>query len=494
MSNTVRIALRVIVLFTIIRSGSAQDLVKPFHVIAHSTVLIVTQKDANLSVGVGVIIDSSATGSVILTAAHVLEPPQVEALHLPSVSNVTVYQGFNSEPISTAVSVPASDLDHTLDLALVRISKPNLPVSCLAAGSFPAGDRIGIAAYSMRSLAKNTLTISDLPNLMKRAYTYQTVREGVIGQITPDDIEYFAPEELGFSGGPIFDEQSSLVMAVVQKAFQVGYKQSIATYESTANRPFKDFVSSRMSHMEFVDNSIRRYGSAGQPRFPDMARNGRMVMLQTTSDGGRNDRGMLTSYAEMVAQGIREMFGLADLIRRDDRQLQTDLIGVEEEADRTRIRFNFFQQLCDLHQAAGVVGLKRVVDQDLSVVRYQVSYIDCAGDVYETVNIEPFPASPSSDGRLRDMEFAKMRKDISEGLGRTPVTARGNFKIFGTYIGDGEHRSFSTIRRSEIKPDVLIINVAPGARQPFLGSGMEKRSLLSTNMTWPSLGLIQMIS
>src|SRR6202034_3438771 len=93
------------------------------------------------------------------------------------------------------------------------------------------------------------------------AFTYPTVREGIVGGSNMTGTEFFAPVEKGYSGGPIFEERTGLVFAVTQKANQVDYQLSTSTFISISGIEFARFLDKHLTRVPLVSNSNDNYQS-----------------------------------------------------------------------------------------------------------------------------------------------------------------------------------------------------------------------------------------
>jgi serine protease Do len=144
--------------------------------------------------GSGVAVASGAWGTQILTVQHVIDG----ASHLRAT-------------LDDARSVPARVVaaDEKKDVALVEIAVPDRPVARLgsSAGREP-GTQVGIAGYPIPDEFED-----------EHLVTKTSLFAGRISSVLNDSVELDLPVIPGESGGPIFDAQSGVVVALAESRF-----------------------------------------------------------------------------------------------------------------------------------------------------------------------------------------------------------------------------------------------------------------------------------
>jgi serine protease Do len=144
--------------------------------------------------GSGVAVASGAWGTQILTVQHVIDG----ASHLRAT-------------LDDARSVPARVVaaDEKKDVALVEIAVPDRPVARLgsSAGLEP-GTQVGIAGYPIPDEFED-----------EHLVTKTSLFAGRISSVLNDSVELDLPVIPGESGGPIFDAQSGVVVALAESRF-----------------------------------------------------------------------------------------------------------------------------------------------------------------------------------------------------------------------------------------------------------------------------------
>jgi S1-C subfamily serine protease len=144
--------------------------------------------------GSGVIVDSGAWGSQILTVQHVI----ADASHL----HVTV-----GERRLLPARVTASD--KKADLALVEVTAPNLPAAVLGTSrGIEPGEPIGVAGYPIPDAFED-----------EGLGVATSVYAGRVSSLRKDALELDLPVIPGESGGPVFDVANGAVIALAESRF-----------------------------------------------------------------------------------------------------------------------------------------------------------------------------------------------------------------------------------------------------------------------------------
>ena len=144
--------------------------------------------------GSGVIVDSGAWGSQILTVQHVI----ADASHL----HVTV-----GERRLLPARVTASD--KKADLALVEVTAPNLPAAVLGTSrGIEPGEPIGVAGYPIPDAFED-----------EGLGVATSVYAGRVSSLRKDALELDLPVIPGESGGPVFDVANGTVIALAESRF-----------------------------------------------------------------------------------------------------------------------------------------------------------------------------------------------------------------------------------------------------------------------------------
>ena len=144
--------------------------------------------------GSGVIVDSGAWGSQILTVQHVI----ADASHL----HVKV-----GERRLLPARVTASD--KKADLALVEVTAPNLPAAVLGTSrGIEPGEPIGVAGYPIPDAFED-----------EGLGVATSVYAGRVSSLRKDALELDLPVIPGESGGPVFDVANGTVIALAESRF-----------------------------------------------------------------------------------------------------------------------------------------------------------------------------------------------------------------------------------------------------------------------------------
>ena len=482
-------------------SSAQTDLVTTFAAIRPSLFLIQAKGTSGFCFGVGFVIDSSDLGSTLLTAAHVLNQnecgsnpmSQSDGQNLPA--SVSVYSPPSPIPLAESIQVPSTNVDVNRDLAIIQISTPNLPVTCLKAGAPRAGTHIGLAAFSVRTPNGKPDLTGPFTNFVN--FTYPVVREGIVGGSNQDGTEYFAPVEFGFSGGPIFEARTGLVFAVTQKALQVQYKVSTATLVSIAGIEFSRFIAAHTKNISMVPNPATRYESIQHTVYPDMAAAGRLVLLRSVLDPPA-DSPNLIPVEGLLKQVITDEMQLSDLFDEDDVLLQDQLKKAKANLYpwlRDQLTTDYYRRLCATDHAVGLISARRsimTVPSGESTVQYELSFKDCWGANFKTVMVPeiPLPGEDNFYFTHRD-EWNQVdhgMRDALEHLGKNRSALR-NFAMYGIPLADGERRMFMGLER---QPDgsIRTKNVFTGG-SAFL-SGLREGVTINSFNGIPSANLTLM--
>lgn len=144
--------------------------------------------------GTGVVVESNARGSRILTAEHVIHDSRDLRATLDE---------------RRAVPARVIAADEKDDLALVTIDVPHRPVARLARSSnVEPGTQIGIAGYPVPDAFED-----------EHLVTKTSVFFGRVSSVRNDTIELDLPVIPGESGGPVFLADSGRVIALAQSRF-----------------------------------------------------------------------------------------------------------------------------------------------------------------------------------------------------------------------------------------------------------------------------------
>jgi serine protease Do len=144
--------------------------------------------------GSGIAVASGPWGTQILTVQHVIDG----ASRLRATLDDT-----------RSVPAKVTAADEKLDLALVEIAVPNRPVARLgSSANLEPGTQIGIAGYPIPDEFQDE-------HLITRASLFG----GRVSSVLNDSLELDLPVIPGESGGPVFEAQSGLVVALAESRF-----------------------------------------------------------------------------------------------------------------------------------------------------------------------------------------------------------------------------------------------------------------------------------
>jgi serine protease Do len=185
------------------RTLEGDPLVRTFRMIRPSVVLLTMKIPSDDpkkkgkfddAYGSGVIIDSGAWGSQILTVQHVIE----DASHLHAT-------------VGERRLLPARviAIDKKADLALVEVSAPNLPAAVLGSSrGVEPGEPIGVAGYPIPDAFED-----------EGLGVATSVYAGRVSSIRKDALELDLPVIPGESGGPVFDVTNGTIIALAESRF-----------------------------------------------------------------------------------------------------------------------------------------------------------------------------------------------------------------------------------------------------------------------------------
>jgi len=146
--------------------------------------------------GSGVVVASGPWGSRILTDAHVIDDAR----------NLRATIGDRGKPVPTRLVARSND---EIDLALLDVPTPNLPVVAFAAGvDVEPGLPVGILGYP-------------IPDAFEDERLRRTVSlyAGRIASVRNGTLELDAPIIPGESGGPVFDGRTGGVIGIAESRF-----------------------------------------------------------------------------------------------------------------------------------------------------------------------------------------------------------------------------------------------------------------------------------
>ncbi|MHB8461459.1 MAG: S1C family serine protease [Vulcanimicrobiaceae bacterium] len=146
--------------------------------------------------GSGILVASGAWGSDILTVAHV-------------VKGARMLEARFSTGRIVAAQIVASSADR--DLALLRVSVPNLPIAHLSSSSnlrTQRGREIGVLGYPI----PDEFTDEHLGRAM-------SFNAGRLSAVRHDALEVMVPIVPGESGGPIFFLDDARIIGIAQSRF-----------------------------------------------------------------------------------------------------------------------------------------------------------------------------------------------------------------------------------------------------------------------------------
>jgi hypothetical protein len=464
-NRLLQVIIAVTFLNLISQAASAQDLASSYHAIAPTLVLIRVDDGQYTRWGTGFIMHSSAKGSLILTAAHVLVGESL-IQPLEGVGRVYVYwlhqpYGPDQEqaPLASNITVPTASIDVRLDAALIRVDHPNLPVLCFGTEELPAGSRIGLAAFSQRQLRGKERIKNDQSIEEQLSETWPTVREGTLGSRGRSVVEFYIPSEEGFSGGPIFDERSSIAFAIVHGSANFAGMVPRATDVSMAyGFDLERFVDTQLQFTEFVRGNSRKLVTYP---YPDISRRFRMVLLDLPTSGTPNSQALNNRIEFVLRVAMANSIG----IPLDEPPIEVTESGLDtsskvENDVEFEMRSSKYRQLCNAHNASGVVAIKRSYNQDNNGgIIFSISYQDCFGSTYKTIVT---PLIHVTDKTPENDLVGIAQKIADSFLPEQPVdVARfGNLRTYGVFIGNGEHRAFFSLHRIP-SGAVLATNVLP---------------------------------
>lgn len=435
----------------------AQDLGPAFDAVGASLVWI----EVGSHEGTGFVIHSSAKESMILTAAHVLgiEPGSPAK----PVTGVSVYWLHHSKShLASNITVPQEEIDTEHDLALIRVKVPNLHVTCMGDETPGNGTSIGLAAFSQRQVRGRDYAPGDESDADERlGETWPTVRGGVLGQARLNEVEYFIPSEKGFSGGPIFDARTGVAFGVVQGQAEFVGAAPMATQ---VTKGFGRYVRSFVEHDEIPELVSSLLMHKLMYHYPDISRRGRFVMLDLPSSGKPLSPELNNRIEYVLQSALRNRL---DIYYGGD---STEVSGADispfvpgEPKERTELRANNYLELCNQHNAVAVIAIKRIYSADgPDSVQFQFAYQDCIGTTYKKA-LSPVFHHLTSLLTFDNLEYiiADMSKHIEDSFLADQRDADRflNFKTYGIFLADGEHRSFFSLHRlpsgTVIATDVL---------------------------------------
>lgn len=448
---------------------AADDLVVPFDAVQRSLVLIETAGKTGYCFGAGFVIDSSSEGSTILTAAHVLtecNSPAIlpEGAAVPkTLDGVSVYLPPNVKPLGSNIAVPLTDIDTNLDLAIIHVPSPNLPVTCLKAGPPRPGAALGLAAFSVRTPTGSPNIEGPFSSFVNA--TYPVVRAGMVGGSNKAGTEYFAPVEYGFSGGPIFEEKTGLAFAVTQKAIQIQYRISTATLVSISGDAFARFIAEHAENIQLVPEPDRESKSIHGGVFPDISRTGRLVLLQEGPDYPdllKDDKYRAFGMDKLLRDALIEELQLSDLIEIDHRKLFPTVGGLIGAF----LNNDFYHRTCDTNHAVGFLELHRSLSRNRGgvFINYELSFSNCWGDVFKHAVIPTLTLGNEKRHNFSSSAVESESKQIIR-LALVPDekerSVLRNFSQYGLPLADGERRIFMILGHA---PDgsTIVENIGEG--------------------------------
>ncbi len=185
------------------KSPAGDPFVRSFHALRPSVVLF-TMKipsddpkkkgEFDDAYGTGVVIASGRWGSRILTVEHVIH----DARRLRAC-----VAGKNGVPARVVAS------DEKADLALVDVTTPDLPAATLGTTrGLEPGTAVGVAGFPIPDAFED-----------EGLGVATSVYAGRISSLRKDSVELDLPVIPGESGGPVFEAQSGVVVALAESRF-----------------------------------------------------------------------------------------------------------------------------------------------------------------------------------------------------------------------------------------------------------------------------------
>jgi S1-C subfamily serine protease len=411
-------------------------------------VLVFDAKDK--SAGTGFVVASDATESKILTAAHV-------------VAKATAVQIFINNDLSVAYRAQVLKTDANNDLALLRVSKPNLPALTIGS-STTEGKAVALAGYPVASYDFLQATNELKPS----------VHDGIVGAVRLDGmiIEDSAVADHGDSGGPLFESDSGYVVGVVRGEL----KNANGAYIATGYKAISDFLSANgISTGAETENSAVLSNAPGAYRL-------------ILTHGGVNDNEEQASTRAMIESHI---FPKIDSLLPGAITVQDESVAISE----TELR-----SACSQNNTIGVLAVGEGWSWTPQANAYvlpkvsadlDVGILDCFGDVLwvarksKTVNsggLNSESAIVSSMDDLADQVVTAIKSQFSAG--QTEVT---NFLRFGYPMGDAAKLSYFALTTATSGASVSWIAPYGTAAR----AGLQKGQIVTSVNGQSTIGMTQ---
>ena len=416
----------------------ADSLTQTYTQVRPSIVLIVNTQEK--SIGSGFVVSSDSSGSDILTAAHVVGAAEA----------VQVY--INSD-VSVAYRAKVVRTDKTHDLALIHLSKGNLPAATIAS-SASEGNAIATAGYPIASMDFLVTTNELKPSL----------HEGVISAVRLGGmiIEHSAVTDHGNSGGPIFEADSGYVVGVVLGVF----KNTQGAYVGAGYKSINDFLaSSGVKTPESYETSAVLTNVPGAYH---------ILLVHHTAAEDATTSSLRANIDSRVLSKVLALFPGAQIIRLDD-----------SPSDMQTAR-----AACEQHPAVGLIYIDEgwqytappnafVYPRVSAQLAVQVS--DCYFSPIWGAHTSKDVKSNQYDGTAAVLSSMNDLADQIVGAIKTVISADQtvplNFLRYGYAIGDGKKKVFAQLKPSATGATVSYVAPYSPAARAGLSQGTNVASV-----------------